>query len=93
MRLFSKIVIFSVVGCLSFSCGKDKNAENLNGRLRPAEGGKFYGGVFRINESEYIKNLFPHNITDAYSYRVASQIYEGLFKFNPETLEVTKGPV
>ena len=93
MRLFSKIIIFSIVGCLSFSCGGDKNAENLNGRLRPAEGGKFYGGVFRINESEYIKNLFPHNITDAYSYRVASQIYEGLFKFNPETLEVTKGLV
>ena len=93
MRLFSKIIIFSIVGCLSFSCGGDKNAENLNGRLRPVEGGKFYGGVFRINESEYIKNLFPHNITDAYSYRVASQIYEGLFKFNPETLEVTKGLV
>ena len=40
-----------------------------------------------------LKNLFPHNITDAYSYRVASQIYEGLFKFNPETLDVTKGLV
>ena len=93
MRLFSKIIIFSIIGCLSFSCGGDKSAKNADGRLRPAEGGKFYGGVFRINESEYIKNLFPHNITDAYSYRVASQIYEGLFKFNPETLEVTKGLV
>ncbi|MCK5104109.1 MAG: ABC transporter substrate-binding protein, partial [Cyclobacteriaceae bacterium] len=62
-------------------------------RLIQAEGGKFFGGVFRINESEYIKNLFPHNITDAYSYRVASQIYEGLFTFDPETLQVTKGLV
>lgn len=51
-------------------------------QLRSANGGRYYGGVFRLNESEYIKNLFPHNIVDVYSYRVASQIYEGLFKFD-----------
>lgn len=93
MRLFSKIFIYILIGCLSISCGGNKNSKNSDGMLRQAEGGKFFGGVFRINESEYIKNLFPHNITDAYSYRVASQIYEGLFKFNPETLDVTKGLV
>ena len=93
MRLFSKVFIFSIICCLSISCGGDKNSRKSDGRLIQAEGGKFFGGVFRINESEYIKNLFPHNITDAYSYRVASQIYEGLFTFDPETLEVTKGLV
>ncbi|MCK5280511.1 MAG: ABC transporter substrate-binding protein [Cyclobacteriaceae bacterium] len=93
MRLFSKIFIFSFICCLSISCGGDKNSRKSDGRLIQAEGGKFFGGVFRINESEYIKNLFPHNITDAYSYRVASQIYEGLFTFDPETLQVTKGLV
>lgn len=75
---------------LFFSCGKSKQDAGSTG-LRPAAGGKYYGGVFRINESEYIKNLFPHNITDAYSYRVASQIYEGLFKFDPENLNVVNG--
>ena len=93
MRLFSKIFIILLISCLSISCGGDKNSKKSDGMLRQAEGGKFFGGVFRINESEYIKNLFPHNITDAYSYRVASQIYEGLFKFNPESLDVTKGLV
>jgi len=93
MRLLGKISIFIFFTVLIFSCSQDKNENSKEGKLRSAEGGKFYGGVFRINESEYIKNLFPHNITDAYSYRVASQIYEGLFKFNPETLEVEKGLV
>ena len=74
-------------------CGSDHKEKSETGTLRPAKGGRFYGGVMKINESEYIKNLFPHNITDAYSYRVASQIYEGLFKFDDETLQVVKGLV
>lgn len=93
MRLFGKIFILVVFCCFHFSCGGEKDSGQKSRGLLQASGGKFYGGVFRINESEYIKNLFPHNITDAYSYRVASQIYEGLFKFDSETLEVTKGLV
>ncbi len=91
MRLFSKLFILLVLCYSNFSCGGGKDYSNEKRGLIKTNGGKFYGGVFKINESEYIKNLFPHNITDAYSYRVASQIYEGLFKFDPETLEVTKG--
>jgi peptide/nickel transport system substrate-binding protein len=51
-------------------------------------GGRYYGGTFRLNETEYIKNLFPHSIVDVYSYRIASQIYEGLFKFDHTSLKV-----
>ncbi len=91
MRLFSKLFVLLVLCYSNFSCGGGKDYSNEKRGLIKTNGGKFYGGVFKINESEYIKNLFPHNITDAYSYRVASQIYEGLFKFDPETLEVTKG--
>jgi oligopeptide transport system substrate-binding protein len=47
--------------------------------------------VFKVNESDYIKNLFPHNITDAISYRVANQVYEGLMKFNQADLSLIKG--
>ena len=93
MRLFSKISVLLGFVSLFMACGGNKNDQNPESKLKSIQGGKFYGGVFRINESEYIKNLFPHNITDAYSYRVASQIYEGLFKFNPESLEVTMGLV
>lgn len=44
-----------------------------------------------MNETEYIKTLFPPAITDAFSYRVANQIYEGLFKFKPDNLSVIQG--
>lgn len=59
--------------------------------LREAKGGKYYGQVLRINESDYFKNLFPHHIIDAISYRIASQVYEGLLKFNPQDLTLVKG--
>lgn len=70
-----------IISLLFVSCGGDKPDQSST-ELRSANGGRYYGGVFRLNESEYIKNLFPHNIVDVYSYRVASQIYEGLFKFD-----------
>jgi len=92
MRLPKLFLAFIIFLGLFTACGSEKTNKG-EGALRSAQGGKFYGGIFRINESEYIKNLFPHNITDAYSYRVASQIYEGLFKFDPQTLEVINGLV
>ena len=92
MKVTNIFITCLILAALFFSCG-GKNADKSARGLRPANGGKYYGGIFRINESEYVKNLFPHNITDAYSYRVASQIYEGLFKFDPETLSVENGLV
>jgi oligopeptide transport system substrate-binding protein len=93
MKDVMRILIIISVCFLCYSCNSDNSSGSGQADFRQAKGGKFYGGVFRINETEYIKNLFPHNITDAYSYRVASQIYEGLFKFDPQTLEVTNGLV
>jgi peptide/nickel transport system substrate-binding protein len=76
---------------LLFSCTSTYQSEEDAITLVKAKGDRYYGGVFRLNESEYFKNLFPHNITDAYSYRIACQIYEGLFKFDDETLKVIPG--
>ncbi|MDX2189167.1 MAG: ABC transporter substrate-binding protein [Bacteroidota bacterium] len=73
------------------SCGKSEKEQNASSGLTPANGGKFYGGVFRMNESEYIKTLFPPNLTDAFSYRVACQVYEGLLKFNQSDLTLKPG--
>ncbi|MEN7547704.1 ABC transporter substrate-binding protein [Rapidithrix thailandica] len=83
--------IICIVGfCILSACNQQPNQENPNVELTEAKGGKFYGGVFRLNEPEYIKNLFPHSIIDIYSYRIASQIYEGLFKFDQDDLSVQK---
>lgn len=81
--------LFGLVLIILFlSACKNERQEKIT--YQEGEGGRIYGGIFRLNESEYIKNLFPHNITDAYSYRVASQVYEGLFKFDPANLSVNK---
>jgi oligopeptide transport system substrate-binding protein len=74
-----------------FSCGTGNDSQTNESTQIPGKGGKFYGGVFKVNESDYIKNLFPHNITDAISYRVATQVYEGLLKFNPADLSLVNG--
>ncbi|MCC5931944.1 MAG: ABC transporter substrate-binding protein [Cyclobacteriaceae bacterium] len=86
-----KIISISCTSALCFillfsGCG-GKQERSID-QLLEVKGERYAGGVFRLNESEYIKNLFPHNITDAYSYRVAQQIYEGLFKFDVENLDV-----
>ena len=41
-----------------------------------------YGGIFRINEVENFKNLFPHSLTDAISSHIGAQIYQGFFRLN-----------
>jgi peptide/nickel transport system substrate-binding protein len=69
-----------------FACSSETS--DTSNALTPAKGNRFYGGIFRLNETEYIRSLFPLNIVDAYSYRVATQIYEGLFKFDQSNLHV-----
>ena len=81
MRAGIIISFFTLLIC--FGCGSvNETNEKEQETVAEAKGGRNYGGIFHCNESEYIKNLFPHNITDAFSYRVAQQVYEGLFKFN-----------
>ncbi len=82
------ILIFLFLSHGFFSCSTSENRQTGTLGLTTAQGGRNYGGILRINEPEYIKNLFPHNITDVYSYRIASQVYEGLFKFNPRDLSI-----
>lgn len=56
--------------------------------IREAKGGVFYGGIFKVNEVEDFKNLFPLSINDATSFRIAGQVYQGLLKLDQATLEV-----
>ncbi|MFQ3576928.1 MAG: ABC transporter substrate-binding protein, partial [Cytophagales bacterium] len=81
--LFSSVVLFS-------SCKGKKGSGEFEMNLTEAKGGRYYGGVLRLNESEFIKTLYPPNITDGFSMRIASQIYEGLFKFDQSDLSVKK---
>lgn len=75
---------------LLFSCNKSEKNTDTPSQNSEAKGGRFYGGVLRLNETEYIKTLYPPSITDAFSFRVAAQVYEGLFKFDQATLALRK---
>lgn len=80
-------ILFVLV--IFYSCESTTNASKTESNVpKEAKGGRSYGGVFRLSEAENIKTLYPPNITDAYSYRVATQIYEGLFKFDQTNLNV-----
>lgn len=92
-------VSLMIVGGLN-SCGTEEVIpEETNGDLIEAkgfyqEGDKkyqlWYGGIFRINEVENFKNLFPHSLTDAVSGHIGSQIYQGLFRLSQKNLKVEK---
>lgn len=99
MNIIKKIVVFTgVIAVASFtSCtGKGNSKEDIEGgELKPAEGYYldgdkkykiYYGGIFRMNEVEQFKNLFPQAMIDAVSNRIATQIYQGLYKFDQKTL-------
>lgn len=75
-----------VIILLFSSC---KNEEKKTTFSHPEPIGEVkYGGVFRSNETEYFRTLFPQGITEVVGHRITTQIYEGLVNFNPATLEV-----
>lgn len=53
-----------------------------------AKGGVKYGGNFRFMSKEKVSELFPLKITNVYSNRVASQIFEGLLRIDPSSSKV-----
>ena len=80
-----RLVILFFISIFILSCGSQKEREF---NLRPAKGGKYYGGTFRYNEEEYFKSLYPLNITEVTAHRLLEQIYEGLVTFDDSTLAV-----
>lgn len=87
MRRFSYgiacfFLLFVMVSCHPSGGGKEKKI---------AKGNRFYGGTIRINELTTVITLYPYYIYDNVSDIVACQIYDGLVRLNPRTLEVIPG--
>ena len=87
-RLYFFVLNLLIVGTF-YSCGGEVEVEeDLDPNvLTKVEGGKYRGGVLKLNSIEDFTTLFPPSINDVYSSHLASQVYEGLFKFNQSTLE------
>ena len=83
-----KKLIFLLVGAtiILSSCGGEK--AKTERKTQTALGGVKYGGVFKMNENEDFRSLYPLNITMAIENRIASQVFEGLVKFNQEDLSI-----
>lgn len=83
--IFMKKTLFLLpLALLLASCSNDPSSNHP----KDAKGDRAYGGTLRYNETEPLQTLFPLEITDAISSHIASQVYEGLVKFNPGSLEV-----
>lgn len=83
VRIALALCIFS----LAFSNVKAQQSDPL----KKAKGGKFYGGVFKINESDYFSTLFPPSSVDFISKRIISYMYEGLLSFDDKDLSLKPG--
>ncbi|HTF03130.1 MAG TPA: peptide ABC transporter substrate-binding protein [Bacteroidia bacterium] len=85
-----KYLLFLPIVFFAASCGTDPGG---NDRVAVGKGDyqPVYGGTLRYNETDKLQTLCPAQITDAISNHVATQIYEGLVKFDPRTLEIMDG--
>ena len=77
-------IVFFAIAVLS-SCN---NSSNNSAAKRTAKGGLKYGGVFRYNEVEYLKTLYPQGVTEVTGHRIVTQIYEGLVSFDQKDLTI-----
>jgi oligopeptide transport system substrate-binding protein len=80
-----KKLLYFLLTILLISCNNNAVREF---KLRDAKGARYYGGIFRYNEEEYFKSLYPLNITEVTAHRLCEQIYEGLVTFNDSSLAI-----
>ncbi len=81
-RLFTFVVIALFFGACNNS------SSDSSTKKQEAKGGVKYGGVFRYNEVEYLKSLYPQGVTEVTGHRITNQIYEGLVHFNQKDLTI-----
>lgn len=77
-----KYILFLII-LFAAGCG---NIQKNNSSHSKAKGGRIYGGTLRINETDKHVSLFPPHITDIVSGIIASQIYDGLVRFDPKNI-------
>ena len=83
-KIATGVLVFLTL--LLFNCNGDRtnNSKDSSG----AQGGVFIGGILRVNEVNNIKSLMPIAINEVSSYHLASQVYEGLVKYNQADLKI-----
>ncbi len=80
-----KVIYSLLVSVILASCGNDSGSSS---ETKKAKGNVYYGGVFRMNEVEDFRNLYPLSVTEVTSDRITKQIYEGLIKQSQDELTI-----
>lgn len=83
-RIFGFLLSLSI---LFYGCGGGDEGNEGTEKLI-AKGDKVYGGCLKISQSESLNSIFPPSIVDAYSAAIASNVFEGLVKFNSKDLSI-----
>jgi oligopeptide transport system substrate-binding protein len=47
-----------------------------------------YGGVFNLNQTDPLRSIFPLTLTEASSFRIMAQVYQGLVALDPVDLSI-----
>lgn len=75
----SSLLIIITLCLLSTGC---TNPGQPEGKLRPAKGGRYFGGIYRQNETGELRGLDPVGINDVTSGHVAINIFDQLIEFD-----------
>jgi oligopeptide transport system substrate-binding protein len=76
-------LIYIYCGLVLISCGNAKKNKTSHAE---AIGGRTYGGTLRVNEIDRYISLYPPLILDETSVNIATQIYDGLVRFDPKNV-------
>jgi oligopeptide transport system substrate-binding protein len=83
MRAYVQILSLLLIGCLYLTSCKQHNNSKRQGEK--------YGGTLKININDVPSVIFPGQVKKRSEQIVVYQIYDGLLKYDPKTLELGSG--
>ncbi len=77
-----------VIGLIG--CGPTEEAEGDGSNNKRVSDGEtvFYGGTLKVCEDETYSSIFPMEVVDVTSFKVATQIHDGLVEYDPKTFNL-----
>jgi len=92
MKTYLQFITLAIFTLFANSCNQQTEGVHTEKidieTLQKLEGGKYAGGILKVNSTSKVTSLFPASASEVYSQHVNSQLFEGLFKFNQKTLQI-----
>lgn len=79
------VIFWFIIGLFFISCKSNSSTDFYN---RRKDEGFEQGGLFRMNITEEVRSIFPHNAVDAAASNLMNQVYEGLLMFDQKTQKI-----